>query len=49
MTHAAEWRFGKGEHFCIARIFIEAAKAIETQCCLGFTKGYVGNLIEDPS
>ena len=49
MLDPSEWRFGGSADLGKTRVGIEAAKAVDAQCGLGFRQRFVGNLVEDAS
>ena len=49
MLDPSEWRFGGSADLGKTRVCIEAAKAVDAQCGLGFMQRSVGNLVEDAS
>ena len=49
MLDPSEWRFGGSADLGKTRVCVEAAKAVDAQCGLGFRQRSVGNLVEDAS
>ncbi len=49
MLDPLEWRFGGSADLGKTRVCVEAAKAVDAQCGLGFRQRFVGNLVEDAS
>jgi hypothetical protein len=47
MLAPSEWRFGGSADLGKTRVCIEAAKAVDAQCGLGFIQRSVRNLVED--
>ena len=49
MLDPLEWRFGGSADLGKTRVCVEAAKAVDAQCGLGFIQRSVRNLVEDAS